>query len=104
MDASFGQSKVGFGGYQTAYRGPVFQPILIRHPQTGVQALYVNGDFTTHFEGWSAEESAPLLDYLYRFATQPVFTRRVRWAPGMVTIWDNRLVKHYATADYGAHA
>ncbi len=103
-DASFGQSKVGLGGEPTAHREPVFHPVLIRHPQTGVQALYVNGDFTTHFEGWSAEESAPLLDYLYRFATQPVFTCRVRWAPGMVAIWDNRLVQHYATADYSGHA
>ena len=103
-DASFGQSKVGLGGDPTAHRAPVSHPVLIHHPQTGAQALYVNGDFTTHFEGWSEDESAPLLDYLYRFATQPAFTCRVRWTPGKVTIWDNRLVQHYATADYSGHA
>jgi taurine dioxygenase len=66
--------------------------------------VYVNGDFTTQFEGWSREESAPLLSYLYAFVTQPIFTARVAWEQGMVVIWDNRLVQHYATADYSGHA
>lgn len=103
-DGSFAQSKVGIVAEDAAFREPVCHPVVIRHPQTGAAALYVNGDFTTHFDGWSVEESAPLLAYLYRFATQPYLTCRVRWARGMVVIWDNRLVQHYATADYPGHA
>ena len=79
---------------------PTLHPVIIRHPVTGHKALYVNSDFTTHFEHWSVEESAPLLSYLYRFATQPILCCRFRWSPGTVAIWDNRLVQHFACADY----
>ncbi len=79
-------------------------PVVIRHPQTGQKALYVNGDFTTHFDGWSVDESAPLLQYLYRYCTQPAFCCRVSYAPCTVVIWDNRLVQHYAVADYQGQA
>ncbi len=103
-DGSFANSRVGIKERPEAHRPPALHPVLIRHPETGAQAVYVNGDFTTHFDGWTAEESAPLLDYLYRFVTQPIFTCRVVWSPGMVAIWDNRLVQHYATADYTGHA
>jgi taurine dioxygenase len=103
-DASFGASKVGIEAQDSAFKGAVSHPVLIRHPETGTQAVYVNGDFTLRFEGWTDAESAPLLDYIYRFVTQPIFTCRVVWQPGMVAIWDNRLVQHYATADYPGHA
>jgi len=102
-DASFAGSALEINQDPTAYNGGVRHPVIIRHPETGAAALYVNGDFTTHFDGWSVEESAPLLDYLYRFCTQPILTCRVVWAPGMVVVWDNRLVQHYATADYSGH-
>jgi len=102
-DASFKNSKLEKEQDDSAYNGAVLHPVLVRHPVTGAQAVYVNGDFTTHFEGWSREDSAPLLEYLYRFVTQPQFTARVAWEPGMVVIWENRLVQHFATADYQGH-
>ena len=46
-------------------------PVIIRHPLSGRPALYVNSDFTVKFEGWSKEESQPLLDYLYQVASRP---------------------------------
>lgn len=103
-DGSFAGSDLGLGDNLEAFRPPVVHPVIIRHPVTGAPCVYVNGDFTTRFEGWSVEESAPLLSYLYRFVTQPIFTARVVWEPGMIAIWDNRLVQHYATADYPGHA
>jgi alpha-ketoglutarate-dependent taurine dioxygenase len=75
-------------------------PVVIRHPETGRHTLYVNATFTTHFEGWTAEESKPLLDFLYRHAASPEFQTRFRWQEGSIAFWDNRATWHYAVNDY----
>ena len=99
-DQSFKGSGLGMTQDDAAYRPEVSHPVLVKHPETGADCLYVNGDFTTHFDGWSVEESQPLLRYLYEFATRPAWGCRVAWAPGTIAIWDNRLVQHFAVADY----
>lgn len=75
-------------------------PVIIKHPLSGKPALYVNGDFTVKFEGWSKQESQPLLDYLYKHATQNEFTCRFQWQKGSIAIWDNRATHHCALNDY----
>lgn len=75
-------------------------PVVIRHPLSGRPALYVNGDFTVRIDGWSDEESQPLLEYLYAHATRPEFTCRFRWREGSIAIWDNRATQHLALNDY----
>jgi taurine dioxygenase len=75
-------------------------PVVIRHPGSGRKALYVNPGFTLQFEGWTADESRPLLEYLYRHAARPEFTCRFRWQPGSLAFWDNRATWHYALNDY----
>ncbi len=75
-------------------------PVIIRHPVTGRKALYVNPMFTSHFKGWSVEESQPLLDYLCRHAVREDFQCRYKWEEKMVVIWDNRIVQHAALDDY----
>ena len=77
----------------------VLQPVVIKHPVTGQKALYVNETFTTAFEGWTAEESKPLLDYLYQHAVKPAFCYRFSWEPGSLAFWDNRAVQHLAIND-----
>jgi len=75
-------------------------PAVITHPTTGRKALYVNPVFTVRFDGWSEEESRPLLGYLYRHASRPEFTCRFAWRAGSIALWDNRACWHYALNDY----
>ncbi len=75
-------------------------PVVIRHPETGRETLYVNAGFTLGFEGWSDEESAPLLQYLYQHSVQDQFTCRFKWEVGSLALWDNRATWHRALNDY----
>lgn len=78
-------------------------PVIIRHPISGKKVLYVNSGFTERFEGWTTEDSRPLLQQLYDHATQPQFTYRHRWRTGDVAFWDNRATWHCALDDCFGH-
>lgn len=78
-------------------------PVVRRHPETGRRALYVNVAHTVRFDGMTEEESAPLLEYLFRHQTRPEFTCRFRWRPGSLAFWDNRCAQHNAINDYAGH-
>ena len=78
-------------------------PVVIRHPVTGRRLLYVNPAFTLHFEGWTREESLPLLTYLYEVGMREEHQCRIQWQPGSVAIWDNRSTWHFAQNDYHGH-
>ncbi len=75
-------------------------PVVIEHPLSGRPCLYVNTDFTLRFEGWTDEESKPLLEFLYRHGAMEVFSCRFRWTAGAMAVWDNRAVQHRALNDY----
>lgn len=79
-------------------------PVVLRHPDTGRAGLYVNPVFTVRIEGWSMEESKPLLEYLYDHAAKPEFVCRFRWRRGSLAVWDNRATWHYAANDYAGQA
>jgi alpha-ketoglutarate-dependent taurine dioxygenase len=68
------------------------------NPLCGDQiSLYVNVDYTKHFEGMTEEESRPLLDFLYAQAVRPEFTWRHHWKVGDLVMWDNRCTLHART-------
>jgi taurine dioxygenase len=75
-------------------------PVVIRHPVSGRKILFVNRGYTTQFEGWTKEESGPLLEYLFRHCERPEYQVRLTWKPGSVAFWDNLQVLHYAANDY----
>ncbi len=76
------------------------QPVVLKHPDTGRRALYINEQCVDHFDGWTIEESKPLLEYLYNLNWMPKYTYRHRWQPGDIVFWDNRCTQHYAPLDY----
>lgn len=75
-------------------------PAVRTHPETGRKSLYLNIAHTERFEGWTAEESAPLLRFLHQHQVRPEFTCRFRWARHSVAFWDNRQVLHNPVNDY----
>ncbi len=75
-------------------------PVIRTHPETGRLSLYVNPAHTTHFVGWTEEESAPLLNFLFAHQAKVEFTCRFSWQPGSIAFWDNRCVLHNPINDY----
>lgn len=81
----------------------VLHPVVITHPLSGRRSLFVNPQFTTRIEGLSPIESRAILGAIYEHVQKPEFQARVRWAPGDVTMWDNRATWHKAINDYHGH-
>ncbi|MDH4144623.1 MAG: TauD/TfdA family dioxygenase [Acidimicrobiia bacterium] len=75
-------------------------PVVTVHPESGRRVLYVNWHFTTRINGLPEVESRVILDYLRNRVLQPEYQLRVAWEPGMLVVWDNRSVQHYAPKDY----
>jgi len=74
-------------------------PVVRQHPETGAPALYI-GIHSMALAGFEVPESRPLIDYWLSCLTRHENTCRLRWAPGTLAIWDNRVVLHNAINDY----
>ena len=75
-------------------------PVIRVHPVTGQKALYVNEHFTRRIVEMNASESEMLLSFLTRWVQNPRFTVRYSWAPGTISIWDNRCTQHMVLNDF----
>ena len=94
-----GEMSSRIGNQEAALQDAV-HPVVIRHPLSGKKSLYVNPGFTLRFDGWTAEESEPLLKFLYGHITRPEYTYRHKWGEGSMAFWDNRATWHFAINDY----
>jgi taurine dioxygenase len=74
-------------------------PLVVTHERTGRRALFANARSVARLDGWTTEESAPLLDYLFRVASRNELTCRHRWSVGDLMIADNRATLHCSVAD-----
>lgn len=78
-------------------------PVVLAHPETGREGLYVNPEFTTEIIGLPKPESDKLLNALFDHILQPEFVFRFKWQPESLAIWDNRSTWHRAMNDYRGH-
>ena len=76
------------------------QPLVIRHPENGRSALYLNTGRMEGVAGMPPDDAFKLVDELYAHATQSKYEYRHQWRAGDMVIWDNRSVMHQANADY----
>jgi taurine dioxygenase len=79
---------------------PAHHPVVRTHPESGRKGLFVNRFFTQRIDDLKPDESALLLEHLFRVIENPDFCFRLRWEVGTLAIWDNRCTSHYAVADY----
>jgi taurine dioxygenase len=78
-------------------------PIIRAHPETGRLGLFGCAGYIIGVDGMDTDEAHHLLVELYRWQTREEFVYRHRWAPNMLTMWDNRSVLHRATGGYDGH-
>ncbi len=74
-----------------------WQPAVIRHPETGRAALYVNRLMSHIVEGLDQAESDALLEELYQYTEDTSLVYEHVWKPGDLLMWDNLCSIHART-------
>jgi taurine dioxygenase len=72
-------------------------PMVIRHPETGREVLYINRLMTDYIVGMDRAESDALLEELFQVLEDPAHWYEHVWAPGDMVVWDNMCTLHART-------
>ena len=92
---SIGKLRPGFEHFDDPRDAPgQTHPIILCHPETGRNALYLGRREWAYIPGLRLEESESLLDEVWAFATLPENVWQQQWHPNDLIIWDNRAVLH----------
>jgi taurine dioxygenase len=78
-------------------------PLVVRHPETGRRALFINPGYTVHVEGLKRAESHSLLRFLCRHVASASFVYRHHWRLGDLVVWDEVMALHRAPDDFAPH-
>ena len=96
---SAGQLRKGYKEIVDPREAPgALHPMVVRHPVTGRQALYLGRRPLSCVVGLSLEESESLLDRLWAHATNEQHAWFQKWNVGDLLMWDNRCVMHKRAA------
>ena len=83
---------------ESAPNAPHYEhPVVIRHPETEREVLYVNRLMTDHIVGIDRAESDAILEELFETLEDPKYSYEHVWAPGDLVIWDNLCTLHART-------
>jgi len=74
-----------------------WQPIFIKHPETGKTALYVSRLISAVIENLPRKESDDILGQLIEIAEDRAIVYEHVWQPGDLAMWDNRCSTHART-------
>lgn len=74
-----------------------WQPIFVKHPETGKTALYISRLISAAIEGLEREESDEILSKLIQIAEDPQIVYEHVWKKGDLAMWDNRCSTHART-------
>lgn len=72
-------------------------PGWLTDPSSGLGWPFVVSNYVTALVGWTKDESAPLIKFVYDFCKWDEFVIRQHWQTGDVFLWDNRRYLHRAT-------
>ena len=72
--------------------------MVLRHPETGIDALYLGRRQDAYVEGLSLPESEALLDEVWSHVALPGDVWTQQWRERDLVIWDNRTVMHRRAA------
>lgn len=72
-------------------------PVVFVHPRSKQPLLYVNRELTYEIVGFSAEESAALLDELIGYVNDDSVIYRHVWKLRDLVVWDNIAMQHART-------
>jgi taurine dioxygenase len=75
-------------------------PAVVRDSVTGRQLLFVNANYSDRILGMSERESEETLQMLFRHINTPEFHVRLRWRPGAIAVWEERVTQHRGVADF----
>ena len=72
-------------------------PVVIRHPETGREVLYINRLMTDYIVGMDRAESDALLEELFQVLEDPAHCYEHVWTPGDLVMWGNMCTLHART-------
>ena len=75
-----------------------YHPMVLRHPATGIDALYLGRRQDASVEGLARAESEAFLDAVWRYVALEGDNWTQEWEVGDVVVWDNRSVMHRRAA------
>jgi len=89
---SAGRLRSGAQEVEDPVQGPgAHHPLIVSHPDTHREALYLGRRKNAHIDGLLRAESEALLDALWKHATEERFAWHHHWRLDDVILWDNRV-------------